>query len=85
MTLEPADENVSPNKTDKEWSKEALEASTPKIYHKKSRWDQATVIPDAPMTQIIMNAMLRLSSNTSNRYSKDYYGLDVLEVKRSME
>ena len=33
---EPAEENVDPNKMDKEWSKEALEASAPK--KRRSHW-----------------------------------------------
>ncbi|KAG1899481.1 armadillo-type protein [Suillus fuscotomentosus] len=84
---EPADENVDPNKTDKnEWSKEALEASAPKKRRsrwdatpaeavgetpKKSRWDQAAVIPEAPMTQIIMNAPGIMQEDKHNRYLSD--------------
>jgi splicing factor 3B subunit 1 len=86
---EPADENVDPNKTDKnEWSKEALEASAPKKRRsrwdatpaegnavgetpKKSRWDQAAVIPETPMTQIIMNAPGIMQEDKHNRYLSD--------------
>ncbi|KAJ8593868.1 ARM repeat-containing protein [Rhizopogon salebrosus TDB-379] len=84
---EPADENIDPNKNDKEWSKEALEASAPKKRRsrwdatpaegavgetpKKSRWDQAAVIPEAPMTQIIMNAPGIMQEDKHNRYLSD--------------
>jgi splicing factor 3B subunit 1 len=86
---EPTDENVDPNKTDKnEWSKEALEASAPKKRRsrwdatpaegnavgetpKKSRWDQAAVIPETPMTQIIMNAPGIMQEDKHNRYLSD--------------
>ncbi|KAG0694581.1 armadillo-type protein [Suillus ampliporus] len=86
---EPVDENVDPNKTDRnEWSKEALESSAPKKRRsrwdatpaegtavgetpKKSRWDQAAVIPEAPMTQIIMNAPGVMQEDKHNRYLSD--------------
>ncbi|KAN0088822.1 Armadillo-type fold [Tylopilus felleus] len=82
---EPADENVDPNKTEavreeasapkkrrSRWDatpteNAALVAETPK----RSRWDQAAVVPDAPMTQIIMNAPGIMHEDKHNRYLTD--------------
>lgn len=38
---------------------------------KRSRWDQVAVVPDAPMTQIIMNAPGIMHEDKYNRFLSD--------------
>ena len=63
-------EESAPNKRRSRWDATPAEGAvgeTPKI----SRWDQAAVIPEAPMTQIIINAPGIMQEDKHNHYLSD--------------